>query len=151
MEKSELKKQFLDECIKIQIQHLQTLKDEVDEAERIANDNESGAEENMNSFREEMQNKREVFTRQFLIANNDLQLLHQIEGKHTFNTVQLGSIVITENQKLFISVSLGKINFDGSDWYSISTQTPLFKVIAGLRAGQSTSFNGKEIKIVDVF
>jgi hypothetical protein len=130
---------------------LQDLKAEIDEAEKIANDYEGGAEENMNSFKEEMQNKREVFTRQFLIANNDLQLLHRLDGKKTDAAVQLGSVVFTENQKLFISVSLGKLKFQEQDFFAISTLTPLYKAIAGKKAGEIANFNGKEIKLVEVF
>ena len=151
MENSELKAKLLEACIKVQTEHLRVLKEEIVEAEKIANDNDSGAEENMNSFREEMQNKREVFTRQFLIANNDLQLLHRMDNKIHDGGVQLGSVVYTETQKLYISVSLGKVEVDGVTYFSISTQTPLYKVLMGKNKGDSASLNGKEVKLVEVF
>jgi transcription elongation GreA/GreB family factor len=151
MEKVELKKRLLEECIRIQTNHLQNLKEEIDEAERIANDHDGGAEENMDSFREEMQNKREVFSRQFQITNTDLQILRRVDAGRTESSVQFGSVVITDNQKLFVTVSLGKINLEGQDYFAISMQTPLFKVLTGKKKGETASFNGREIKIVDVF
>lgn len=151
MDKAELKAKLLQECIKIQTEHLQTLKNEIDETEQIANEDDGGAEENMNSFREEMQNKREVFTRQFMVGSNDLQLLNRLDGNRKDSVVQLGSVVITENQNLYISVSLGKFSFDGKEYFAISNQTPLFKAIAGKKKGESGILNGKEVKIVDIF
>jgi len=151
MEKAELKKRLLEECLRIQTIHLQNLKDEIDEAERIANDHDGGAEENMDSFREEMQNKREVFSRQFQIASSDLQILRRVDTFKAESAVQFGSVVITENQRLFVTVSLGKIQLDEQDYFAISMQTPLFKVLSGKKKGESASFNGKDIKILDVF
>lgn len=151
MDKAEIKKRLLDTCITIQTNHLQTLKDEIDEAERIANDHDGGAEENMDSFREEMQNKREVFTRQFQVTSNDLQILRRVDPAKTDSQVQFGSVVFTDSQKLFVTVSLGRVNVDGQDFFAISMQTPLFKVLSGKRVGDVANFNGKDIKIVDIF
>ncbi|MBX7180582.1 MAG: hypothetical protein K1X82_00590 [Bacteroidia bacterium] len=151
MDKVELKKRLLETCISIQTNHLQTLKDEIDEAERIANDHDGGAEENMDSFREEMQNKREVFTRQFQVTSNDLQILRRVDPNKTDTQVQFGSVVFTESQKLFVTVSLGRVNVNGEDFFAISMQTPLFKVLSGKRKGETANFNGKDIKIVDIF
>ena len=151
MEKAELKKRLLEQCLRIQTTHLQNLKDEIDEAERIANDHDGGAEENMDSFREEMQNKREVFSRQFQIASSDLQILRRVDTFKAESSVQFGSVVITENQRLFVTVSLGKIQLDQQDYFAISMQTPLFKALSGKKIGESASFNGKDIKVLDVF
>jgi len=151
MEKAELKKRLLEECLRIQTIHLQNLKDEIDEAERIANDHDGGAEENMDSFREEMQSKREVFSRQFQITSSDLQILRRVDTFKAESAVQFGSVVITENQRLFVTVSLGKIQLDEQDYFAISMQTPLFKVLSGKKKGESASFNGKDIKVLDVF
>ncbi|GAH61152.1 unnamed protein product, partial [marine sediment metagenome] len=61
------------------------------------------------------------------------------------------AVVITENQKLFISISLGKIELNKETYFAISPQVPLFKAMERLKKGDSFVFNGKKHQIKDLF
>jgi len=65
--------------------------------------------------------------------------------------VHFGSAVITDKQKLFISIGLGKFDYDGDTWYAISPRVPLYEAMKGKKAGDTFEFNGQKSTIKDVF
>ena len=69
-------------------------------------------------------------------------------AKH--DTIQLGSVVITQTNVLYVSAPAGKFQFEGKQVFAISNEAPLYQVLAGYGKDDQVSFNGRMIKIVDV-
>jgi transcription elongation GreA/GreB family factor len=63
----------------------------------------------------------------------------------------LGSGVITDVQKFFISVSLGEITVEGEKFFAISAMSPLFKAMAGKNEGDEFAFRDKKYRIESIF
>lgn len=66
------------------------------------------------------------------------------------DTVQPGAVVFFDNRRFVVAVSTGRFELDGETYMGISTQSPIYKAMAGLQAGDMFTFHGKEIEIEDV-
>ena len=77
--------------------------------------------------------------------------LSRINPKDYFNTVQFGSIVETSNGFFFISVGLGAVKIEDTTVFSLSITTPIGQQMAGKKKNDEIQFNGKTIKILNVF
>ena len=64
--------------------------------------------------------------------------------------VQLGSLVITNKARFYISVSLGEFFFLGDRFYAISAESPMAKKIMGMLPNQEFVLNNIHQKIVEI-
>lgn len=101
------------------------------------------------SMREEMQEEIYQMQRQ-LGALNDLQRNMSKVLNKTTGRVQLGSLVITNKARFYISVSLGEFFFEGDRFYAISPESPMAKKMMGMQSGDSFTLNNIHQKIVEV-
>lgn len=101
------------------------------------------------SIREEMQ--EEIYHLDKQMAN--LKTM-QNQMKKVLNTeserVVLGSLVITNKARFYISVSLGEFFFEGDRFYAISAESPMAKKMMGMKSGDEFVLNKIHQKIVEV-
>lgn len=83
-------------------------------------------------------------------AEQLLAALQAINPEQAADTVQLGSMVQTDKGVFYVSVGLGKVLFDEDTYFVVSPTAPVAKVLLGKRAGERASFNGQEIKLLQV-
>ncbi|GEN66794.1 MULTISPECIES: hypothetical protein [Chryseobacterium] len=101
------------------------------------------------SMREEMQEEIYQMQRQ-LGALNDLKRNMAKVLNTSTDRAQLGSLVITNKARFYISVSLGEFFFEGDRFYAISPESPMAKKIMGMKAGDEFVLNKIHQKIVEV-
>ncbi len=65
--------------------------------------------------------------------------------------VQLGSVVITNKARFYLSVSLGEFFFEGDRFYAISPESPIAKKMMGMSAGEEFVLNKIHQQIVEIF
>lgn len=65
-------------------------------------------------------------------------------------TVRPGAIVTLDGRHLIVAVSTARFEVDGVTYMGISPESPIYKAMNGLQAGDSFSFQGREIEIEDV-
>lgn len=92
------------------------------------------------SMREEMH--EEIYQMQKQLASlNDLKKnMSKVLSANT-DRVQLGSLVVTNKAKFYISVSLGEFFFEGNRFYAISPESPMAKKMMGMVAGEEFTLN----------
>ena len=150
--KLELKQKLLAECLRMQNTVVDTARQAMTEAHESALEYDEAAEDNMvDSYREEMQSKRDMFARQLEHAMEDLALLHKVPADREQDSALFGSVIITDQQKLIVCISLGQVKLNNDTFIAISVAAPLFKVLNGLKAGQSFPFRDKQVKILEVY
>jgi len=71
-----------------------------------------------------------------------------INKKHEW--VDFGSLVITNQHTYFISTALGKIDLDGETCFCISLASPVGNLLYKKKEGDILSFQGKEMKILEI-
>lgn len=85
--------------------------------------------------------------------NKTLQLknhLSQINPKKQYNTVEFGSLVLTNNGNYFISIGIGKIEIENESFFCISLASPIGKTLQHKSVGEKINFQGKEITIMEI-
>lgn len=101
------------------------------------------------SMREEMQEEIYQMQRQ-LAALNDLKTNMAKVLPAATKRVQLGSLVITNKARFYISVSLGEFFFEGDRFYAISSESPMAKKMMGMQSGNAFTLNNIHQEIVEV-
>lgn len=102
------------------------------------------------SIRTEMQEEIYQMQRQ-LGALNMLRLnLNKVLNSPT-ERVQIGSIVITNKARFYISVSLGEFFFEGDRFYAISEESPMAKILFGKKPGDSFVLNNISQTVEEVW
>ena len=92
------------------------------------------------SFRTKMMRTKEMYMQQMENAAVNIKALSDIPMGKT-DTVEQGSIVITDKQCFFVGVGIGKIQFQGGDYFVISMAAPIFKAMEGKKIGDNFVFN----------
>lgn len=64
--------------------------------------------------------------------------------------VEFGSFVQTTQGQYFIAIPFGKVEVNGSPVFCISMVSPIGQILAGKRAADRVSFQGKEIEIQEI-
>lgn len=65
-------------------------------------------------------------------------------------TVQLGSLVVTNKARFYISVSIGEFFYQGVRFYAISEESPMAQKMKGLKADDEFVLNKIHQKIIEV-
>lgn len=66
------------------------------------------------------------------------------------DTVGPGAIVVLGDRRFIIAVSTTRFDVSGETYMGVSMQSPIYKAMAGLQAGDSFTLNGREMEIQDV-
>ena len=72
-----------------------------------------------------------------------------IESLDSSESISQGSVIRTNSENFFLSVSIGKLFVQNELYYAISAASPLGKLLYGKKEGDSISFNGKKITILE--
>lgn len=151
LKKTELKRQLLQECLRIQNEQISAAKKAMDEAQESANEHHGAIEDKFESFREACQIQRDMYARQLDECMSTLQILKRINSTKENSEIMLGTVVETDLQDFFISVSLGAIKVNDKTYFAVSAMSPLFKAMAGKGKGETFAMRDKKYKIKDIF
>jgi len=121
----------------------------MEEAQGNANEYEN--DEGYDGFREQLLNKRDLYAEQLAKTIDDIGTIEKIKVVDLMTEVAFGAIVVTDFQKLFISLGLGKVVVDGEVFFAISTAVPVYSTMAGLKKGDVYEFNNRKFKILDIY
>lgn len=75
------------------------------------------------------------------IENTDFSLM---------DVVGPGAVVMFSDRRFIVCVSTTRFEVEGIIYMGISTQSPIYRAMAGLKAGESFDLNGRELEIQDV-
>lgn len=63
------------------------------------------------------------------------------------DTVRPGALVVFNDRHFVVAVSTTRFELDGVSYMGISPQSPIYKSMEGLHAGESFTFNGRDIEL----
>ena len=149
MEEENIKKLLLKECYKLQRQKAENAYEAMSEHQKMANEY-GGPKDRYDSFRMQLLRKKDLFAEQYQIALDEISVLEKINPEMISDRVEFGALVYTSVQKIYVAISMGRVNFNTEDYYVVSTKVPVFDKMKGLFEGDSFLMNGKEIKILKI-
>lgn len=92
------------------------------------------------SIREEIQEEIYHLDRQ-MVSLKSMQTQMRKVLNSASKTVKLGSLVITNKARFYISVSLGEFFFNNDRFYAISAESPMAQTMMGMKPGDSFVLN----------
>lgn len=101
------------------------------------------------SMREEIQEEIYHLDQQMATLKNMQKEMRKVLNS-TSENIKLGSLVITNKARFYISVSLGEFFFEGDRFYAISSESPMAKKIMGMKSGDEFTLNKIHQEIVEV-
>lgn len=101
------------------------------------------------SIREEIQDEIYHLDKQMANLKSMQQQMKKVLNSESTH-VKLGSLVITNKARFYISVSLGEFFFEGDRFYAISPESPMAKKMMGMKADEEFVLNKIYQKIEEV-
>lgn len=92
----------------------------------------------------------EKLARQYEEYKKLQKTVKMIPGGRIDSQVSFGSVVKTSRGNYFISVPAGKIPVEGEDYYAVGANAPVAKILLSRIAGDTVTFNGAEMEILEV-
>lgn len=144
-----LKKDLLQSCMEGIEEKAESLRKVMDDAQQSANDY-GQPKDRYDSYRTQLLRKRDMFGLQLLKILEQKTILEKLDPEKSYETVTFGSFVITDTQKVFVSVGMGKQECNGMEVYVISPIVPFFKSMEGKKVGDIFEFRDQKITILDI-
>ena len=117
--------------------------------EGLAEDTKSSAGDKYETSREMANLERQKLLERLALNRKSLTFLTSL-SLHKFDKVQVGSLVRTDSDYLFISISLGVIEFEGNKILFISPGAPLAQALIGCRQDDLIDFNQRKYQIREI-
>lgn len=143
-------KELLVKCKSIIEGKIQSIKLELHKIQESANnETKSSMGDKYETGRAMAQNEIEKLSQNLQENLSQLEILNRILPSNEKN-VRLGSIIQTNKETFFLSVSLGEIKLADQSFFAISSSSPIGKLFLGKVKGDKISFNGMEKEILNV-
>ena len=143
-----LKSEVIQACLQV----LNARIAELEETERsakqsAAGDTKSSAGDKHETARELLQQERDMAGRRMQEALRQKTELERIQGASRFTQIQTGALVDCSLGTFFFSTALGFVSVEGKKIAVVSMASPVGLALKGKSAGDSISFQGKEIRV----
>lgn len=76
--------------------------------------------------------------------------LQKITISKSSDQIKMGSLVLTDKGKYFLSISAGEIRLEEEMYYAVSGSSPVGKILLGQTSGNSIQLRNQTIRILDV-
>ena len=149
-EHTDLKKKLIEACKQTQKKVVDSAKDAMSDTQQALNEY-GPNKDRYDSFRDQIIGRRDMFTGQYQKALAEYNVLGKIDPKTLNECAEFGAIIITDMCRFFISISAGKVEVDGEQYYAISPNVPLFKAMEGLKKKDEFEFNCQKQHIKELF
>jgi transcription elongation GreA/GreB family factor len=148
---TELKFKLISKCKQYVESRMATAKESMDNAQQAANEeNKSSVGDKYETGRAMMQIEREKAAQQWGEALKLKHALDQLPPSTGSDEITLGSMVITDSKKIFISIGIGKLTMDGEEFLVVAPTSPLGKALLGLKKNDKLTFNKERITILEI-
>jgi hypothetical protein len=123
----------------------------MDYAQQAANEeSKSSVGDKYETSRAMMQIERDKAAQQLDEAIKLKNVLDPLSADVQHEKIGLGTLVVTNSKKIFISIGIGKVNLYGDEFLIVAPTSPLGKVLMGLQTNDQLTFNGEQLTILRV-
>jgi transcription elongation GreA/GreB family factor len=110
-------------------------------------DTKSSAGDKFETGREMMQREMDKISASIDQSKNQLNFLSKINLNRPYSIVDLGCLIITDQDIYYISIGLGKVEINAELIYAISLDSPIGQIFKGKRVGDILEFRSKTLTI----
>jgi transcription elongation GreA/GreB family factor len=131
-------------CLQLILGKQKVLQDAIAQATEAANqDSKSSAGDKHETGKAMMQLEQEKLGKQLQDLNSQIDILYKIADFKNASTVQLGSLITTNQGIFYLAIGLGKIEIQGAPYFIISPQSPIGLKMLGKKIGDEFEVNGR--------
>jgi hypothetical protein len=146
-----LKNILLVKCREYAESRIATAQQAKDAAQAAANEeSKSSVGDKYETGRSMMQIEGEKAAHQLAEALKLKNMLNRLLPDAKSEKVIVGSLVITDVRKIFISIGIGKLDVDGDEVLVVAPTSPLGKVLMGRSANDRVFFNSATMIILEI-
>lgn len=146
-----MKRQLLARCIVLAKGKVNALEDELNSTrEATTSESKSTAGDKHETGRAMMHLEQEKLHKQLAEAKTIVAELERIDASVVHAQVGLGSLVKTDKTTFLLAAGLGKVDFEGTSYFVVSTKAPIATQFLGKTAGEKVSMNGTMYAILSV-
>ena len=143
------KEKLLARCIELKEESESNITAAMNDAQQSAN--EYGApRDRYDSFRAQLMRKRDMLAQQLSVVEEEIRHLRQVKPGNITHKVEAGALVKLNTQTLYIVAGIGRIEMEGETYYIVSPVVPLVTAMQNLKAGDSFTFRGTTMKIIEI-
>ncbi len=147
----ELKEKLLQFCWNYVDRRLKTLKKRSSALQdSLTSETKSSAGDKHETGRAMVQLEQEKLGRQLTELEKTKIVLQQVDVHIKSEKVRLGSLVKTTLGNYFVSISAGLFTDHDLSVFCVSAHAPVARLLLGKEKGDSITFNGKEVSILEV-
>ena len=107
----------------------------------LRSETKSSAGDKHETGRAMLQLEMEKASQQLVTVIEMKEVLSKIDIHKTADIGCLGSLILTDKATYYLSISAGKITFDATDFYAVSTNSPIGQQLLGKKVEETISFN----------
>lgn len=145
-----IKQELLQVCMDYVNKRIYNYKLEMDTIKESIENNDKVNSEDDDSGNGKLLNDLEKNAQHLNDATKMLETLKQINPKIHNESGALGSIVYTQTNIFFLSVSVGKIELESTSYFAISLQSPIGMLLRNKIKGDQINFNGTIYTITNI-
>jgi transcription elongation GreA/GreB family factor len=147
-----LSKEIVYDALKSEVQSrgLRIEKSLADSLHSMTNETKSSAGDKHETGRAMAQLEQEKLSGQIATATKLKGVIARIDAREKHDKIQFGSLALVNENWYFFSVGIGLLDVNGTKVFCLSAVTPIGKLLVGKSKGDAVSFNGKEMKILEV-
>jgi len=147
---TKIKQQLYQNCSEFVDERLNTVTNIMDSNKKaLFSETKSSAGDKHETGRAMLQLEMEKASQQLTSINQMKGVLQKLTIDYNSDIISLGSLIVTDKANYFLAISIGKITIDSSDYYAVSTNSPIGKQLLGKHIGEVIPFNNAEI--LDIF
>ncbi len=145
-----IKQDLLQVCIDYVNKRINNYKLEMDIIKDSIENNDKSNDDDDDAGNGKLLNDLEKNSQHLNEALKMLEVLKLINPKIQNESAVLGSIVYTQSNVFFLSVSVGKIDLENSNYFAISLQSPIGALLLNKKKGDQIMFNGTNYTITNI-
>lgn len=146
-----IKESLYNQCISFINNRNATVQNTINEIqESLLSETKSSAGDKHETGRAMLQLEREKAGNQLAEIQKVKLVLSKIDITQSHQAIGLGSLVYTSQANYFISISAGKLEIDSKQFFAISQNTPIAKLLLSKAVGDKLNFRNQEFKIIKI-
>jgi len=146
-----VKQNLYTHCLEYVQQRIGRIKDAIDGAQRSANEEtKSSAGDKYETSRAMAQLEIERNLRQLNEAEKLQQILQTIVTTRDTEVAVPGSLINTSKGVFYIAISLGLVTLDQKQYFVVSADSPIGKLLMGKRVGESINWSNQPYRILGI-
>lgn len=143
-----VKENLFNQCLAFIDNRLLTVKSTMQEIqESLLSETKSSAGDKHETGRAMLQLEREKAGNQLAEILKIKENLSKISTENTSKKIHLGSVVYTTKANYYIAISAGVLKIDDTEFYAISSITPIAKLLLSKSEGETVTFRDQEFVI----